>query len=177
MPVGQDQKDQMDPQEQQQQGDDQAADSAQADADADAGADAAQEEDAEKEEVHPSLTVTSPGSGAQYPAESEVPIEFECEGDVEFTAHVSVLDAGGTQIFEDAADLKLEEGKGHGAFTLGGDAFVAGKYDVLVWGESNGQATPVQKLQVEIAEAEKEEEAEPAVAVDGDDGADEGATV
>jgi len=128
------------------------------------------EAESAKEEVHPALTVTSPGSGAQYPSEQPIAVEFDCEGDVEFTAHVSVVDANGNQVLEDATDLKLEEGKGHGAFSLGGDQMIAGKYDVLVWGESDGQVTAVQKLQVEVVETEADEEPAPAVAVEGDDG-------
>ena len=170
MPVGQEEQDlEADDETVQQDG---AAEAQQAngeDADAAAGETEAEAESA-KEEVSPALTVTSPGSGAQYPADQPIPVEFDCEGDVEFTAHVSVVDANGTQVFEDASDLKLDEGKGHGAFALGGDEMIAGKYDVLVWGESNGQATSVQKLQVEIVETEAEEEPAPAVAVEGDDG-------
>lgn len=146
------------------------AKSADADASDAAAADTDGEAEAAKKEVHPSLTVTSPGSGAQYPKEQPIPVEFDCEGDVDFKAHVSVVDAGGNQVLEDATELKLEDGKGHGAFALAGDGMVAGKYDVLVWGESNGQATAVQKLQVEIVETEAEQEPAPAVAVEGDDG-------
>ena len=144
------------------------------DADAEDGDAAASEPDAEadaaKEEVHPSLTVTSPGSGAQYGKDQPIPIEFDCEGGVELTAHVAVVDANGTQVLEDATDLTLDEGKGHGAFALADERLVAGKYDVLVWGEANGEATAVQKLQVEVVETEAEEEPAPAVAVEGDDG-------
>lgn len=151
----------------QEQADAQSADADDSDAAA-AGSDS--EAEAAKEEVHPSLTVTSPGSGAQFPKDQPIPVEFDCEGDVEFKAHVSVVDAGGNQVLEDATELKLEDGKGHGAFAVTGDGMVAGKYDVLVWGESNGQATSVQKLQVEIVETEAEEEPAPAAAVEGDDG-------
>jgi hypothetical protein len=144
------------------------------DADAEDGDAAASETDAEadaaKEEVHPSLTVTSPGSGAQYAKDQPVAVEFDCEGDVEFTAHAALVDADGNRVLEDAADLQLDEGKGHGAFALGGDELVAGKYDLLVWGESGGEATAVQKLQIEVVETDAEEEAAPAVAVEGDDG-------
>lgn len=169
---GNENKDELAPQQEQEQKDEQAGDQdAQA---AEAEADKKEEEE-QKEEVHPSLTVTSPGSGAQFPAQSAIPIEFDCEGDVEFTAHAAVVDGNGNQILDDATDLKLQEGKGHGAFALGGDALLAGKYDVLVWGESNGEATAVQKLQVEIVEEEKEEEPEPAVAVEGEGNPDEGA--
>jgi hypothetical protein len=139
------------------------------DADAAAGETEAETESA-KQEVHPALTVTSPGSGAQYPSNQPIAVEFDCEGNVEFTAHVAVVDASGNQVLEDATDLKLEEGKGHGAFSLVGDQLIAGKYDVLVWGEADGQATSVQKLQVEIVETEAEEEPTPVVAVVGDDG-------
>jgi len=48
--------------------------------------------------------------------------------------------------------VKLEEGKGHGTFSLAGEQLVGGKYDVMVWGDSNGQATAVQKLQVDSPE-------------------------
>jgi hypothetical protein len=152
--------------------DEEQADAQQADGeDSDAAAgESGTEAESAKEEVHPSLTVTSPGSGAQFPKDQPIPVEFDCEGDVEFTAHASVIDANGNQVLEDAADLELDEGKGHGAFALAGDGLVAGKYDVLVWGESNGQATAVQKLQVEIVETEAEEEPAPAVNVEGDDG-------
>lgn len=151
------------------------ADAESQEADADAGSDAAASEtdaetEAAKEEVHPSLTVTSPGSGAQYAKDQPIAIEFDCEGNVELTAHVSVVDANGTQVLEDATDLTLDEGKGHGAFALADERLVAGKYDVLVWGEANGEATAVQKLQVEVVETEAEEEPTPAVAVEGDDG-------
>ncbi len=142
------------------------------DADAAAGETEAEAESA-KEEVHPSLTVTNPGSGAQYPADQPISVEFDCEGDVEFTAHVSVVDGSGNQVLEDATDLKLDEGKGHGAFSLVDDRLTAGKYDVLVWGESNGQATAVQKVQVEVVETEAEAEPTPTVAVEGDDGGDD----
>jgi hypothetical protein len=176
MPVGQENKDDLDPQEAQQ---DQDQDQDQAEDGDGEGAEAAvadkEDEEEEKQEVHPSLTVTSPGSGAQFKAQSAIPVEFDCEGDVQFTAHAAVLDPSGSQVIEDATDLQLEEGKGHGAFALGGDALVAGKYDVLVWGESGGQATAVQKLQVEIIEDEEEEEAAPAVAVEGDDAGDDSA--
>jgi hypothetical protein len=176
MPVGQKDKDELDPAQ---------ADSAEQEEEkaepeaADAGAAVADKEEQEEEkvEVHPSLTVTSPGSGAQFQAQQPIPIEFDCEGDVEFTAHAAIVDASGNKVLEDASDLKLEEGKGHGAIALGGDALIAGKYDVLVWGESGGQATAVQKLQVEVIEEEKEEEAAPAVAIEGDDAGDEGAAV
>jgi hypothetical protein len=170
MPVGQEQKDQLDPQETQSeepQEEKAAAPQAEGEEANDSGTEA--EEESAKEEVHPSLTVTSPGSGAQFQAGDGIPIELDCEGDVEFTAHAAVVDATGNQVLEDATDLKLEEGKGHGAFQLGGDALVAGKYDVLVWGESAGQATAVQKLQVEVIDTEAEEEPAPAVAVEGDD--------
>jgi hypothetical protein len=169
MPVGQEDENEMDAEESQQDeaDDEQKADGEDADA---AGAETDAEEDAAKEEVHPALTVTSPGSGAQFPADQPIPVEFDCEGDVEFTAHVSVVDANGGPVLEDEADLKLEEGKGHGAFALVGDAIIAGKYDVLVWGESNGEATAVQKLQIEVVETEAEEEVAPAVSVEGDDG-------
>lgn len=150
---------------------DENADEKQADAEGgDAEAAPEKEDEAEKEEVHPSLTVTSPGSGAQFPTEQPIPVEFDCEGDAEFTAHVSVLDANGSQVQEDALDLQLDAGKGHGAFALGGDAMLAGKYDVLVWGESNGQSSAVQKIQVEVVDTEAKEEAPPPAAVEGDDG-------
>lgn len=174
MPVGQEEQELEADDETVQQQD--AADAQQADGE-DAGAAAGGETEAEaesaKEEIHPALTVTSPGSGAQYPAGQPIAVEFDCEGDVEFTAHVSVVDASGNQVLEDATDLKLDEGKGHGALSVGGDQMIAGKYDVLVWGESNGEATAVQKLQVEIVETEAEEEPTPAVAVEGDDGGDD----
>lgn len=171
MPVGQeDKKDGVDSDVDTKQ-DDQTADEQQADAEGgDAQADAATEDESEKEEVHPSLSVTSPGSGAQYPSDQPIPIEFDCEGDAEFTAHVSVLDANGSQVQEDATDLRLDAGKGHGSFALGGDAMLAGKYDVLVWGESNGQSSAVQKIQVEVVDTEAKEEAPPPAAVEGDDG-------
>jgi hypothetical protein len=139
-------------------------------ADSDAAApDTQAEEEAEKEQIAPSLTVTSPGSGAQFPGGEPIAVEFDCEGDTEFTAHVAIVDANGTQVLEDSADLKLEENQGHGAFALADEALVAGKYDVMVWGDSNGQATAVQKLQVEVVDTEAEEEPEPQVAVEGDD--------
>ena len=170
MPVGQEEKEgvdsDVDAEQQDENADEKQADGEGGDADTETEA----EEESAKEEVHPALTVTSPGSGAQYPADQPIPVEFDCEGDAEFTAHVSVLDANGSQVLEDAADLRLDAGKGHGAFSLGGDAMLAGKYDVLVWGESNGQTTAVQKVQVEVVETEAEEEAAPAVAVEGDDG-------
>lgn len=147
------------------------AESQEADGDSDAAASETEAEtESAKEEVHPSLTVTSPGSGAQYPKDAAIAVEFDCEGDVEFTAHVAVVDANGTQVLEDATDLTLDEGKGHGAFALADERLVAGKYDVLVWGEANGEATAVQKLQIEVVETEAEEEPTPAVAVEGDDG-------
>lgn len=146
---------------------DQQADGADADATKD---ESGAEGESKKEQVSPSLTVTNPGSGAQFPGGQPIPVEFDCEGDVEFTAHVSVVDAAGTQVLADERRLKLDEGKGHGAFSLVGDALVGGKYDVMVWGDSNGQATAVQKLQVEIVDTEAEEEPAPAVAVEGDDG-------
>ena len=152
---------------QQEQADAQQADGEDSDA---AASDTGAEAEAAKEEVHPSLTVTSPGSGAQYPKDQPIAVEFDCEGDVEFKAHASVIDANGNQVLEDATELELEDGKGHGALALAGDGLIAGKYDVLVWGESNGQATAVQKLQVEVVETEAEEEPAPAVAVEGDDG-------
>ena len=135
------------------------------------------EEEAAKEQVTPSLTVTSPGSGAQFPGGEPILVEFDCEGDVEFTAHANVVDATGKVVVEDAADLKLEEGKGHGTFSLAGEQLVGGKYDVMVWGDSNGQATAVQKLQVEVVDTEAEEEPAPAVAVEGDDDDGKGAIV
>jgi hypothetical protein len=169
MPVGQEEQDLDSDDDTVQQED--AADAQQADGeDADAaGGETEAEAESAKEEVHPALTVTSPGSGAQYPADQPIAVEFDCEGDVELTAHVTVVDAGGSQVLEDATDLKLEDGKGHGTFSLGGDSMVAGKYDVLVWGESNGEATAVQKLQVEVVENAAEEEPAPAVAIEGDD--------
>lgn len=170
MPVGQEEKEGVDSDvdaEQQ----DETADEKQADADGGgAEAETEGEEETAKEQVQPSLTVTNPGSGAQYPADQPIPVEFDCEGDAEFTAHVSVLDANGSQVQEDATDLQLDAGKGHGAFSLGGDAMLAGKYDVLVWGESSGQSTAVQKIQVEVVDTEEKEEAAPPVAVEGDDG-------
>ena len=169
MPVGQEEKEGADSDiavEQQ----DETADEKQADAEGGEEAETDAEAESAKEEVHPALTVTSPGSGAQFPADQPVPVEFDCEGDAEFTAHVSVLDANGSQVQEDQADLQLDDGKGHGAFALGGDAMLAGKYDVLVWGESNGQTTAVQKIQVEVVDTEAKEEVAPAVAVEGDDG-------
>ncbi len=175
MAAAQQDENEMDAEESQQ--GDQAADAEQADAqDGDAAAaETDAEEDSAKEEIHPALTVTSPGSGAQFPGGQPIAIEFDCEGDTEFTAHVSVVDAGGTQVLEDASDLKLEENQGHGSFALASDALVAGKYDVLVWGDSSGQATAVQKLQVEVVDTEAEEEPAPAVAVEGDDGSDDAA--
>jgi hypothetical protein len=170
MPVGQEEQD-LDSDDSTIQTEDQ-ADAQQADgenADA-AGGETEAETESAKEEVHPALTVTSPGSGAQYPSSQPVAVEFDCEGNVEFTAHVSVVDANGNQVLEDATDLELDEGKGHGAFSLGGDQMIAGKYDVLVWGESDGQATSVQKVQVELVETAAEEEPAPVVAVEGDDG-------
>ena len=128
------------------------------------------EAEAAKEEVHPSLTVTNPGSGAQFAKGQPIGVEFDCEGDTELQARAAVVDENGDRVVEDAVDLELDDGKGHGAFALGGDALVAGKYDVLVWAEANGEATAVQKLQVEIVETEAEEEPAPAVAVEGDDG-------
>ena len=168
MPVGQEEKEGVDSDVETEQQDEN-ADEKQADGDGGEAAPAADEE-TEKEEIHPSLTVTSPGSGAQYPSDQPIPIEFDCEGDAEFTAHVSVLDINGSQVQEDAADLRLDAGKGHGTFALGGDAMLAGKYDVLVWGESNGQTTAVQKIQVEVVDTEAKEEAPPPAAVEGDDG-------
>jgi hypothetical protein len=169
MPVGQEEKEGADSDlavEQQ----DEAADEKQADAEGGEEAETEAEAESAKEEVHPALTVTSPGSGAQFPADQPIPVEFDCEGEAEFTAHVSVLDANGSQVQEDKANLQLDAGKGHGAFSLGGDAMLAGKYDVLVWGESNGQTTAVQKIQVEVVDTEAKEEVAPAVAVEGDDG-------
>ena len=144
-----------------------------ADADAAPEAETEAEQEAKKEQVTPSLTVTTPGSGAQFNKGDAIAVEYDCEGDAEFTAHVSVLDANGTQVLEDASDLKLEENQGHGGFALADEALVGGKYDVLVWGESNGQATEVQKLQVEVVDTEEEEEVAPAVAVEGDDDGDD----
>ena len=157
----------------QQQGDEAQAEGADGgDADA-ATADAQAEEEAAKEQITPSLTVTSPGSGAQFAAGEQIAIEFDAEGDTEFKAHASVVDAGGNEVVSDEADLVLEENKGHGTLSVGGDALIAGKYDVLVWGDSNGQATAVQKLQVEVVDTEAEEEPAPAVAVEGDDDGDD----
>jgi hypothetical protein len=170
MPVGQEEKEGLDSDIDAEQQDETADEKQAADDGGGAEGETEAEEESAKEEVHPALTVTSPGSGAQYPADQPIPIEFDCEGDVEFTAHVSVLDANGSQVQEDATDLQLDAGKGHGAFSLGGDAMLAGKYDVLVWGESNGQTTAVQKIQVEVVETEAEEEVAPAVAIEGDDG-------
>jgi len=170
MPVGQQEQDLEADDETVQQQDQ--ADAQQADAEDSDGAAAETDAEAEsaKQEVHPALTVTSPGSGAQFAAGQPIAVEFDCEGDVEFTAHVALVDASGTQVLEDVSDLKLDEGKGHGAFALGGDQVIAGKYDVLVWGECNGESTAVQKLQVEVVETEAEEEPAPAVAIEGDDG-------
>jgi hypothetical protein len=170
MAVAQQDENEMDAEESQK--GDQAADAEEANAqDGDAAAaETDAEADSAKEEVHPALTVTSPGSGAQFPADQPIAIEFDCEGDVEFTAHVALVDASGTQVLEDATDLKLEENQGHGSFSLADEAILAGKYDVLVWGESNGEATAVQKLQVEVVETEAEEEVAPAVSIEGDDG-------
>ena len=36
-----------------------------------------------------------PGLGRAVPVHRPIPVEFDCEGDVEFTAHVAVVDAGG----------------------------------------------------------------------------------
>ncbi|MGZ3438789.1 MAG: hypothetical protein ACXVDD_04715 [Polyangia bacterium] len=169
MPVGQEEKEGADSDvavEQQEE----TADEKQADAEGGDATETEAEEESAKEEVHPALTVTSPGSGAQFPSDQPIAVEFDCEGDAEFTARVSVLDANGTQVQEDSTDLQLDAGKGHGAFSLGGDAMLAGKYDVLVWGESNGQSTAVQKIQVEVVDTEAKEEVAPAVAVEGDDG-------
>ncbi|MCA1664971.1 MAG: hypothetical protein LC659_11990 [Myxococcales bacterium] len=174
MPVGQEQQElEADDSTIQQQDEADAQNADGEDADAAAGETEAETESAKKE-VHPALTVTSPGSGAQYPSDQPIAVEFDCEGDVELTAHVSVVDASGNQVLEDASDLKLEDGKGHGAFSLGGDRMIAGKYDVLVWGESDGQATSVQKVQVEVVETVAEQEPTPAVAVEGDDGDGDG---
>ncbi len=170
MPAAQQEDQALDQDDETLQQDEQADQQAQAD-DADgAAAETDAEADAAKEEVHPTLTVTSPGSGAQYQKDQPVPVEFDCEGDVEFKAHVSVVDGNGNQVLEDATDLKLDDGKGHGAFALAGDGLIGGKYDVLVWGESNGEATAVQKLHIESVETEAEEEPAPAVALEGDDG-------
>jgi hypothetical protein len=170
MPVGQESKSDLDSDDDvaQQQDDDTQQDDADEGDDASAATEA--EEESAKEEIHPALTVTSPGSGAQFQAGDEISVEFDCEGDVEFSAHVAVVDAAGSKVLEDQTDLKLEEGKGHGTLSVGGDAMVAGRYDVLVWGESNGEATAIQKLQIEIVDTEAEEEPEPVVAVEGDDG-------
>ena len=170
MPVGQEEKEELDsradPQQEAQSADAKKGDAEGVDADAESEA----TDEAAEREIHPALTVTSPGSGARYPADQPIPVDFDCEGDVEFTAHVSVLDANGHKVLEDATDLRLEAGKGHGSFTLGGDAMLAGKYDVLVWGESNGEATAVQKLQLEVVETATAKEVAPAVAVAGTDG-------
>ena len=160
----------------QQQGDEAQAESAEGGEGDGAAADAQAEEEAAKEQIAPSLTVTSPGSGAQFPAGEQIAIEFDAEGDTEFKAHASVVDAGGNEVVSDEAELILEENKGHGTLSVGGDALVAGKYDVLVWGDSNGQATAVQKLQVEVVDTEAEEEPAPAVAIEGDDGSGDDAT-
>ena len=171
MPAAQEQKDSDanandNLQEQEQANDEQQADAA----DSDNAAETEAEEDGAKQQLSPSLTVTNPGSGAQFPSGEAIPVAFDCEGDVEFTAHVSIVDASGQEVLSDQNKLKLDEGKGHGAFSLAGDALVAGKYDVLVWGDSSGQATAVQKLQVEVVDTVAEEEPEPAVAVEGADG-------
>ncbi|HXU73823.1 MAG TPA: hypothetical protein VN947_31100 [Polyangia bacterium] len=147
-------------------------------ADADSGNEQAEaEEESEKEQVSPSLTVTNPGSGAQYPGGEPFTVDFDCEGDTDFTAHVSVVDASGKQVLGKQHEVELDEGKGHGEFTLGGDKMAAGKYDVLVWGAANGQTTAVQKIQVEVVDAEAEEEPAPALAVEGDDPNDSNAAV
>ena len=149
-----------------------ANETASADSDAASPAASQAEEEAEKEQISPSLTVTSPGSGAQFSSDGPISVEYDCEGDTEFTAHVAVVDANGTKVLEDAKPLKLEANQGHGAFSLADEALVAGKYDVLVWGDSAGQATAVQKLQIEVVDSDAEEESAPEIAVEGDDGDD-----
>lgn len=169
MPVGQKDQDlEADDQSaaQTQQGDAQAADGE----DAGGAGETEAETESAKEEIHPALTVTSPGSGAQYPADQPFDVEFDCEGDLALTAHVAVVDANGNRVHEDASELELDDGQGHGAFCINGGEIVAGKYDVLVWGESNGEATSVQKVQVELVETAADQEPAPPVAVEGDEG-------
>jgi hypothetical protein len=146
-------------------------------ADADHGNEEAEAEEESAKQVSPSLTVTNPGSGAQYPGGEPFTVDFDCEGDAEFTAHVSVLDASGNQVLEKQHKVELDEGKGHGEFTLGGNKMAAGKYNVLVWGAANGQKTPVQKIHVEVVDAEAEEDPAPAAGVENDDPNNDNAAV
>lgn len=129
------------------------------------------------QKVSPSLTVTNPGSGAQYPAGESFPVEFDCAGGADFTAHVSVVDAAGQEVLGKHHQVELVDGKGHGELKLGGDKMAAGKYDVLVWGESGGQTSAVQKIQVEVVDTEAEEAPAPTLAVEGDDGDNDNAAV
>ncbi|HEX8950856.1 MAG TPA: hypothetical protein VF945_03375, partial [Polyangia bacterium] len=63
----------------------------------------------EKQQAQPTIAIVSPSSGSQFPAGSGVTVEFECTGDAEFQASLSVVDENGQAVSGSGANVKLDE--------------------------------------------------------------------
>jgi hypothetical protein len=128
-----------------------------------------QEGEQKKEQKAPAIHVASPASGSAFPTGGIVPFDFECEGEGQFDAQMQVYDKSGNPVQSSADSVKLDEhGKGHGHMNVSSDWLGAGKYEVHLFGSCGGVMSPIQKVQIELVDEGKQQEAEPAPAQEGD---------